>query len=105
MELIVYLLALTSSGLAQQWVENGEYEYYYDSSDQARVFSYDEAESKCAEQNAILVTIKTKEVEDFILAQRWQSQCLKIYHRFGIYSLFNAASDEKGKIIFLFRLF
>ena len=78
MELFVYLLALTSSGLAQQWAKNEEYEYYYYGSDQGIVYSYEEAVIKCAEQGATLVMIKTKEVEDFILAQGWLSQCLKI---------------------------
>ena len=67
---------MCASGLAQDWVENDNegYEYYYDTSDQGLVNYYDEAESKCAEQGATLVMIKTKEVEDFILAQGWQSK-------------------------------
>ena len=74
MKLFVYLLVLSTIGLAQEWVENENegYEYYYD--DQAIVYSFDDAESKCAKQGATLVMIKTKEVEDFILGQGWSSK-------------------------------
>ena len=77
MDLYVFMLALCASGLAQEWAENKDegYEYYYDGSNHSAVFSYEEAMSKCAEQGATLVMIKTKEVEDFILAQGWPSKC------------------------------
>ena len=76
MKLFVCLLVLSTNGLAQEWAENENEgnEYYYDSSDEERVFSYEEAESKCANQSATLVMIKTKEVEDFILGQGWLSK-------------------------------
>ena len=46
------------------------------------MYSYNEAVNKGAEQDATLVMIKTKEVEDFILAHHWTSKNLydvKIY--------------------------
>ena len=55
---------------AQHGKDVEEYKYYFD---QTTVASYEEAVSKCAELNATLATIKTKEFEDIILAQGWQS--------------------------------
>jgi len=74
MKLFLCLFALYVGGFAQNWVENKEYEYYYDGSDDGIVYSYDDAVSKCAEQQAILVMIKTKEVQDFIATQGWASK-------------------------------
>ena len=76
MDRYIFMLVLCASGLAQKWTENKHegYEYYCDYLD--FVYPYEEAVSKCAEQGATLVMIKTKEVEDFILAQGWQSKCL-----------------------------
>ena len=77
MDLSIFMLVLCASGLAQEWAENEHegYEYYYDGSDHSKVYSYEKAVSKCALQGATLVMIKTKEVENFILALRWQSKC------------------------------
>ena len=75
-EILYIFLSLLNGVVSTQWVgnENEGYEYYYNGSDEARVFSYNEAESKCAENNATLVMIKTIAVEDFILTQSWTSK-------------------------------
>ena len=72
--LYLYLLTLCTCDFSQQWAENGEYEYYYNSSALATVLSYNDAVSKCADQSATLVMIKTEDVEGFILAQKWESK-------------------------------
>ena len=67
MKLFLYFLLLRRS-FARNWEENGQYEYIFGS---PLVFSYDEAENKCAEQNANLALIKTKEVQDFLETRNW----------------------------------
>ena len=67
MKLFLCFLLLWSS-FAQNWEENGQYEYIFGSSS---VFSCFEAEDKCAEQNANLVMIKTRDVQDFLETRNW----------------------------------
>ena len=67
MKLFLYFFLLRRS-FAQNWEKNGQYEYIFGS---PSVFSYDEAEDKCTEQNADLVLIKTREVQAFLETRNW----------------------------------
>jgi len=63
---IIFLFG--SYRLVHNWDKNGEYEYYFDGQ---VVNGYDEAVTKCAEQNATLIIIKKNETQEFLRAQNW----------------------------------
>jgi len=59
--------------LSQNWVSNGEYEFFYPG---IIASNYESAMTECTEEQATLAMIKSKEIQEFIEAQSWQS---KIY--------------------------
>ena len=66
MKTIFYLLVVPLiSDSKAAWKSLGNYDYYFD--EREVITSFSEAVKKCKGLSATLVTVKTKEIEDFIL--------------------------------------
>lgn len=64
MNKLVLVLSIISAVKGAQWYEFGGVEYYFN----INRFNYTTSVTICADMNATLVTLKTKEITDFVAA-------------------------------------